>query len=60
MNMSQTDDKPTTCVMCGKTILQKTRVLIEVIDGDRYIFDSSDCVLFFKKFKSLYGSGFGK
>ncbi len=46
---------PTTCVMCGKTIL-KEKILFEVIDDDKYAFDSKDCILFFKKFKSLYGS----
>ena len=46
------------CVMCGKTISQKTQVLVEMIDENNYTFDSKDCILFFKKFKSLYGSSF--
>lgn len=42
------------CIMCGKTILEN-KVLYEKIDDDKYAFDSQDCILFFKKFKSLYG-----
>ncbi len=42
------------CVMCGKTILEN-KVLYETIEDGKYAFDSQDCILFFKKFKSLYG-----
>jgi len=42
------------CVMCGKTILEN-KVLYETVDDGKYTFDSQDCILFFKKFKSLYG-----
>ena len=44
-----------TCMMCGKTIPQQ-KILFEVIDDNKYAFDSQECILFFKKFKSLYGS----
>jgi len=44
--------------MCGKMISeQKNQSLIE-IDGITYAFDSKDCEIFFKKFKSLYGEMF--
>lgn len=43
-----------TCAMCGKIILQH-KIFDETIDNDKYVFDSQDCVIFFKKFKSLYG-----
>ncbi|HEX9845470.1 MAG TPA: hypothetical protein VGA92_03285 [Candidatus Nitrosotenuis sp.] len=46
------------CAMCGKMISeQKNQSLIE-IDGITYAFDSKDCEIFFKKFKSLYGEMF--
>lgn len=55
--MSQ--DKPkVTCAMCGKVIKQHNQILLEIIDDFSYTFDSKDCVIFFKKFKSLYGSSF--
>ena len=44
-----------TCMMCGKNI-QQQKILFEEIDGNKYAFDSQECILFFKKFKSLYGS----
>ena len=58
MNATSSGEQEIKCVMCGKTISKKTQVLVEAIDGDNYTFDSKDCVLFFKKFKSLYGSSF--
>jgi hypothetical protein len=47
-----------TCAMCGKAIIYKDqeRRIIEVIDGTLYNFDSDDCVLMFKKFRSVYGN----
>jgi hypothetical protein len=49
----------------GKTIVtnekekptEKQRI-VEIIDGTRYIFDTNDCVLRFKKFRGVYGSDF--
>ncbi len=58
MNEISSGDQGIKCVMCGKAIIEKTQVLVEVIDGGNYSFDSKDCILFFKKFKSLYGSSF--
>lgn len=53
------------CALCGKTIVsnekekptEKQRI-VEIIDGTRYIFDTNDCVLMFKKFRGVYGSDF--
>jgi hypothetical protein len=36
---------------------EKQRI-VEIIDGTRYIFDTNDCVLMFKKFRGVYGSDF--
>ncbi len=58
MNASSGSEQEIKCIMCGKTISQNMQILIEEIDGDNYTFDNKDCVLFFKKFKSLYGSSF--
>lgn len=58
MNVTPSSERDIKCVMCGKTIAQKTQVLVEMIEGNNYTFDSKDCILFFKKFKSLYGSNF--
>jgi hypothetical protein len=52
-------EKSITCAMCGKTIGPQKQILFEVIDGVNYAFDSKDCIMFFKKFKSLYGGSFG-
>jgi hypothetical protein len=55
----QNDERQNTCAMCGKKINEpKNQVLMEKIDDTNYIFDSEDCALFFKKFKSLYGNNF--
>ena len=55
----QNDEQQNTCAMCGKKIIeQKNQVLVEKIDDANYIFDSEDCALIFKRFRSLYGSGF--
>lgn len=43
------------CVMCGK-IIPPQKIIFEIVDDNKYAFDSQECVLFFKKFKSLYGS----
>jgi hypothetical protein len=49
-----------TCAMCGEAIIDKDqeRKIVEVIDGTLYNFDSSDCVLMFKKFRNVYGISF--
>ena len=55
----QNEEKQDTCAMCGKTIKeQKKQILVEKIDDANYIFDSEDCALIFKRFRSLYGNNF--
>ena len=55
----QNDERQNTCAMCGKKINeQKKQVLVEKIDNTNYIFDSDDCALIFKRFRSLYGNNF--
>jgi hypothetical protein len=33
-------------------------IIVEQINGTRYIFDTSNCALMFKKFMDIYGSSF--
>ena len=42
------------CALCGKRERYK-ETITEIIDGTSYTFDSNDCVLIFKKFRSVYG-----
>jgi hypothetical protein len=35
--------------------LQEQNTIVEMIDGTSHTFDSDDCVLMFKKFRSVYG-----
>lgn len=44
--------------MCGKLIIEKENQILISIDGNNYVFDSKDCEMFFKKFKSVYGDIF--
>ena len=46
------------CVMCGKMIIEQKNKILTEVDGNQYTFDSPDCEIFFKKFKSLYGEMF--
>jgi nitrogen-specific signal transduction histidine kinase len=52
------------CALCGKTILdvqeQEPSILIEAIGGICYTFDTNECVLMFKRFRSVYGDQFEK
>jgi hypothetical protein len=43
--------------MCGKPV-QGSKQIVERINGIEYIFDKEECVLMFKKLKSVYGSDF--
>jgi two-component system, OmpR family, sensor histidine kinase VicK len=45
------------CALCGKTIID---VLEEAIGGICYTFDTNECVLMFKRFRSVYGDQFEK
>jgi len=42
------------CALCGKTVASDNGI-IEMIDNETYTFDRADCVLMFKKFRSVYG-----
>lgn len=44
------------CILCGRPI--KGVPIIERIDGIKYAFDREECVLTFKKLKSVYGNDF--
>jgi nitrogen-specific signal transduction histidine kinase len=50
------------CALCGKTIVdlqeQESSILKEVIGGTSYTFDTNECVMMFKRFKSVYGDDF--
>jgi len=59
------------CIMCGKDIAisdrpddkseseaYSSRITIEQIDGTSYTFDTADCAMMFKRFRSVYGSNF--
>ncbi|MGC2575373.1 MAG: HAMP domain-containing sensor histidine kinase [Candidatus Nitrosopolaris sp.] len=52
------------CALCGKTIIdvqeQEPSILKEAIDGICYTFDTNECVLMFKRFRSVYGDQFEK
>jgi hypothetical protein len=43
------------CALCGKTIEEWHKIIYEIIEGKRHIFDNEDCVLMFKKLESVYG-----
>lgn len=48
------------CALCGKTIvdLHESSILNEVIDGISYNFDTNECVMMYKRFRSVYGDDF--
>jgi hypothetical protein len=52
------------CALCGKTIVdhqeQESSILKEVIGGISYTFDTNECVMMFKRFRSVYGDDFEK
>ncbi len=45
------------CALCGKTVasVEYDNGIVEIIDDETYTFDCADCVLMFKKFRSVYG-----
>jgi len=45
------------CALCGR-IIGNNKALEETIDGDRFPFDSHNCVTIFKKLANLYGHEF--
>jgi hypothetical protein len=48
------------CALCGKTIvdLKDSSMLKEVIGGISYNFDTHECVMMYKRFRSVYGDDF--
>lgn len=46
-----------TCALCGK-IPKNNRSIEEIVDGDRYLFDSQNCITIFRKLANLYGQEF--
>jgi len=45
------------CAMCGKA-LRHGYTVIEEIDRSPVAFDSKDCAIIFKRFRSVYGTDF--
>lgn len=45
------------CSLCGR-IIENKKAIEEIIDGDRYRFDSHNCITIFKKLAKLYGHEF--
>jgi hypothetical protein len=45
------------CVLFGKTIAS-INAIAEIVGNETYTFDGTDCVLTFKKARSVYGSFF--
>jgi two-component system, OmpR family, sensor histidine kinase VicK len=58
------EKKHSQCALCGKTITdvqeQEPSILKEAIGGICYTFDTNECVLMFKRFRSVYGDQFDK
>lgn len=53
------------CSLCGKPIVhlqehESSPVLKEVIDDTSYTFDTNECAVMFKRFRSVYGTEFKK
>ncbi len=52
------------CALCGKTIVEQQEqdsfILKEVIGGISYNFDTNECIIMFKRFRSVYGDDFEK
>jgi two-component system, OmpR family, sensor histidine kinase VicK len=57
-------EQHTECALCGKTIVdiqeQESSILKEVIGGISFTFDTNECVIMFKRFRSVYGNDFTK
>jgi hypothetical protein len=45
------------CALCDKRFAS-INAFEEIIDSETYIFDASDCVSIFKKYRSVYGNSF--
>jgi hypothetical protein len=45
------------CALCGR-IPKNNGSIEEIVDGDRYLFDSQNCITIFKRLANLYGQEF--
>lgn len=58
----KTDQQQNKCALCGKLIKEqredKSAIHAEVIDGTSYTFDKNECMLMFKRLRSIYGAEF--
>jgi two-component system, OmpR family, sensor histidine kinase VicK len=58
----KTDQQQNKCALCGKLVKEqqgdKSAIHTEVIDGTSYTFDKNECVLMFKRLRSVYGAEF--
>lgn len=46
-----------TCSLYGR-VFENSKSIQEIIEGDRYLFDSQNCIAIFKKLANLYGHEF--
>jgi YHS domain-containing protein len=46
------------CDACGTIISKKMISIAKTFDGSTYHFDSDNCLLIFKKLRSVYGKNF--
>lgn len=56
LNTENPDEKHT-CALCGKTF-KENNTIQEKIDGNKYFFNSEECMSMFKKLANLYGDDF--
>ena len=56
LNTENPDDRHT-CALCGKTF-KENNTIQEKIDGNKYFFNSEECMSMFKKLANLYGDDF--
>lgn len=56
LNTENPDDMHT-CALCGKTF-KENNTIQEKIDGNKYFFNSEECMSMFKKLANLYGDDF--
>lgn len=50
-------DNKFTCALCGK-MFEKKKSILEEIDGNQYLFDSTVCISMFRRLANLYGNEF--
>ncbi|HYA83235.1 MAG TPA: hypothetical protein VEH06_07270 [Candidatus Bathyarchaeia archaeon] len=55
--MLSQDTDSVKCALCGKTIASMNEIA-EMVDNETYTFDGTDCVMMFKKARSVYGTFF--